>query len=92
MVMMTGDNCRTAETAAAEGGGRCVRREVLPEDKAALYPAGKGEGDTPLVMVGDGANDSPPSPKRIGHRHLHRAAIAREIADITVAPAICLRW
>ena len=83
--MMTGDNRRTAEAVAAEVGVDAVYAEVLPEDKAAFIRQEKEKGHT-VIMVGDGVNDSPAlSEADAGIAISTGAAIAREIADITVA-------
>ena len=85
VVMMTGDNRRTAESVAAEVGVDAVYAEVLPEDKAAFIRQEKKKGHT-VIMVGDGVNDSPAlSEADAGIAISTGAAIAREIADITVA-------
>ena len=85
VVMMTGDNRRTAESVAAEVGVDAVYAEVLPEDKAAFIRQEKEKGHT-VIMVGDGVNDSPVlSEADAGIAISTGAAIAREIADITVA-------
>ena len=85
VVMMTGDNRRTAEAVAAEVGVDAVYAEVLPEDKAAFIRQEKEKGHT-VIMVGDGVNDSPAlSEADAGIAISTGAAIAKEIADITVA-------
>ena len=85
VVMMTGDNRRTAESVAAEVGVDAVYAEVLPEDKAAFIRQEKEKGHT-VIMVWDGVNDSPAlSEADAGIAISTGAAIAREIADITVA-------
>ena len=85
VVMMTGDNRRTAESVAAEVGVDAVYAEVLPEDKAAFIRQEKEKGHT-VIMVGDGVNDFPAlSEADAGIAISTGAAIAREIADITVA-------
>ena len=85
VVMMTGDNRRTAEAVAREVGVDAVYAEVLPEDKAAFIREEKAKGHT-VIMVGDGVNDSPAlSEADAGIAISTRAAIAREIADITIA-------
>ena len=85
VVMMTGDNRRTAESVAAEVGVDAVYAEVLPEDKAAFIRQEKEKGHT-VIMVGDGVNDSPAlSEADAGIAISTGAAVAREIADITVA-------
>ena len=58
--------------------------EVLPEDKAEYVQKAKAEGHT-VVMIGDGINDSPAlSAADVGIAINSGAAIAREIADITI--------
>ena len=58
--------------------------EVLPEDKAAFVQKAKSEGHT-VVMIGDGINDSPAlSAADVGIAINSGAAIAREIADVTI--------
>ena len=85
VVMMTGDNRKTAESVAAEVGVDAVYAEVLPEDKAAFIRQEKAAGHT-VIMVGDGVNDSPAlSEADAGIAISTGAAIAREIADITIA-------
>ena len=85
VVMMTGDNRRTAESVAAEVGVDEVFAEVLPEDKAAFIRREKADGRT-VIMIGDGVNDSPAlSEADAGIAISTGAAIAREIADITIA-------
>ena len=62
-----------------------VYAEVLPEDKAAFIRAEKAAGHT-VIMIGDGVNDSPAlSEADAGIAISTGAAIAREIADITIA-------
>ena len=59
--------------------------EVLPEDKAAFVRQARAEGHT-VIMVGDGVNDSPAlSEADVGIAISTGAAIAQEIADITVS-------
>lgn len=85
VVMMTGDNRRTAEAVARQVGVDAVYAEVLPEDKAAFIRQEKAKGHT-VIMVGDGVNDSPAlSEADAGIAISTGAAIAREIADITIA-------
>ena len=69
----------------AQVGVDDYRAEVLPEDKAAFIRQEKEKGHT-VIMVGDGVNDSPAlSEADAGIAISTGAAIAREIADITVA-------
>ena len=83
-VMMTGDSYRTAEAIARQVGVDQFFAEVLPEDKANFVQKAKAEGRT-VVMIGDGINDSPAlSAADIGIAINSGAAIAREIADVTI--------
>ena len=83
-VMMTGDSDRTAAAIARQVGVDQYFSEVLPEDKAEYVQKAKAEGHT-VVMIGDGINDSPAlSAADVGIAINSGAAIAREIADITI--------
>lgn len=83
-VMMTGDSYRTAEAIARQVVVDQFFAEVLPEDKANFVQKAKAEGRT-VVMIGDGINDSPAlSAADIGIAINSGAAIAREIADVTI--------
>jgi Cu+-exporting ATPase len=57
VVLLTGDNERTARAVAEQVGIDDVRAEVLPDEKAAVIEALRSEG--PVAMVGDGINDAP---------------------------------
>ena len=84
-VMLTGDSQRTAAAIAAQVGVDEYRAEVLPEDKAAFVEAERARGRT-VIMLGDGINDSPAlSAASVGIAISDGAAIAREIADVTIA-------
>ena len=84
-VMLTGDSARTAAAIAAEVGVDEFRAEVLPEDKAAFIQAEQALGRT-VVMIGDGINDAPAlSLSDVGVAIGGGAAIAREVADVTIA-------
>ncbi len=84
-VMMTGDNARTAAAIAAQVGVDTFYAGVLPEDKARFVEQEKAAGRT-VIMVGDGINDSPAlSAADVGIAISDGAAIAREIADITIS-------
>ena len=84
-VMLTGDSRRTAAAIAAEVGVDTFRAEVLPQDKARFVAEHRAAGHT-VIMVGDGINDSPAlSEANCGIAISDGAAIAREIADVTIA-------
>ncbi len=84
-VMLTGDSPRTAAAIASQAGMDEFRAGVLPADKADYVAALRRQGHT-VLMVGDGINDSPAlSEADAGIAISDGAAIAREIADITIA-------
>jgi Cu+-exporting ATPase len=58
IVMLTGDNRRTAEAVARRLGIDSVEAEVLPADKAAIVQQLRGAGRV-VAMAGDGVNDAP---------------------------------
>ena len=95
-VMLTGDSERTAAAIAAQVGVDEYRAEVLPEDKARFVEQERAKGHT-VIMLGDGINDSPAlSAASVGIAIRDGAAIAREIADITISAEdlyelVCLR-
>ena len=85
VVMLTGDSRRTAEAVASRIGIDEFCAEVLPEDKANYVAALRAQGHT-VIMVGDGINDSPAlSEADAGIAVSDGAAIAQEIADVTIA-------
>lgn len=84
-VMLTGDSERTAAAITAQVGVDEYRAEILPEDKANFVEAERAKGHT-VIMMGDGINDSPALSKaNVGIAISDGAAIAREVADITIA-------
>ena len=84
-VMLTGDSERTAAAIAAQVGVDEYHSEVLPEDKANFVQQERALGHT-VIMLGDGINDSPAlSAADVGIAISDGAAIAREIADVTIA-------
>jgi heavy metal translocating P-type ATPase len=84
-IMLTGDSERTAAAIAAEVGVDEYHAEVLPEDKARFVEDERAKGHT-VIMLGDGINDSPAlSAANVGIAISDGAAIAREIADITIS-------
>ena len=85
VVMMTGDSRKTAAAVSAQLGMDEFYAEVLPEDKAAFIRREHDAGRK-VVMIGDGINDSPAlSEADAGVAISAGAAIAREIADITIS-------
>jgi Cu+-exporting ATPase len=58
IVMLTGDNQRTAAAVAAKLGIRDIEAEVLPEQKNAVVRRLRSEGHV-VAMAGDGVNDAP---------------------------------
>lgn len=85
VVMMTGDNHKTAASVARMVGLDEFYAEVLPEDKAAFIRKEHALGHK-VIMIGDGINDSPAlSEADCGIAIQSGAAIAREVADITIS-------
>ncbi|MEJ7343701.1 HAD-IC family P-type ATPase, partial [Staphylococcus epidermidis] len=58
VVMLTGDNERTAQAIANEVGIDTIIAQVLPEEKAAKINSLQTQDKT-IAMVGDGVNDAP---------------------------------
>jgi len=85
IIMLTGDNERTAARIAAEAGLTEFRADQLPEDKHAFVDELKAQGCN-VIMVGDGVNDAPALARAdVGIAMGQGTAIAKEVADITLS-------
>ena len=84
IVMLTGDDTRTAKNVAGQLGITEFRAQVLPTDKASHVLALKKEG-CKVLMIGDGVNDSPAlSSADVGATLKEGSDIAQEVADVVL--------
>lgn len=84
VLMLTGDDVRTASAVAGRLGITEFRAQVLPEDKARVVQELRSEGRV-VLMIGDGINDSPAlSSADVGVTLRDGSDLAREVADVVL--------
>lgn len=82
IVMLTGDNRRTADVVAAKLGITDIIADAFPEQKADVVEALRAEGYT-VAVIGDGINDSPAFTRaNVSISLQHGADVAKETADV----------
>ena len=91
VIMLTGDQERTAQAIAKIAGIEHVIAGVLPEKKAEVVASLQAEGKR-VAMVGDGINDAPAlAVADIGMAMGTGTAVAMEAADVTLMHGDLLR-
>ncbi len=82
VLMLTGDDERTARAVAASAGITEFRAQVLPTDKANVVQELTNSG-CKVLMVGDGINDAPAlSASHVGVAMIDGTDLAREVANV----------
>ena len=82
VLMLTGDDERTARVVARSAGIEEFRAQVLPTDKARIVQELTDEG-CKVLMVGDGINDAPAlSSSHVGVAMIDGTDLAREVANV----------